>query len=124
MAGPFTPRTSYVADKIRLTPWEDRRVILDLLKLEALFSGQRLGGLYTMSVQQGLIPKYPMESVIIAEEIRTGTRLSPVEALQQLAVQSARLYAQQESDRARDRAEQERRENAAYQQWLSVGGLP
>ena len=124
MAGPFTPRTSYVANRIRRTPWEDRQVILDLLKLEELFSGRRLGGLYMMSLRHGVMPRFPVEALIIEEEIRTGTRLNPIEALGRLAEQTAARFAQAEADRARDRAEQERREHAVYQQWLSVGGLP
>ena len=124
MPGSFTARTSYVADRICRTRWEDRRVIVDLLKLEELFSGQRLGGFYMMSIRHGLAPKYALESVIIAEELRSGRRLSPVEALERLAELSVARYARQEAERARERAEQEQREHEAYQAWLQAGGLP
>jgi len=124
MPGQFTARTTYVADRIRRTRWEDRHVIADLLMLEELFSGQRVGGLYMMSVRHGLAPKYSLESVIIAEELRSGRRLSPVEALERLAEQSAARYARQEAERARERTEQEEREHEAYQAWLDAGGLP
>ena len=85
MPGQFTARTTYVSDRIRRTRWEDRRVIVDLIRLETLFSGQRLGGWHMLSLRNGVMPKFAVEAIIIEEELRTGVRLSPVEALERLA---------------------------------------
>ena len=124
MAGSFAARTTYVADRIRRTRWEDRQVIVDLLRLEILFSGQRLGGFHMMSLRNGLMPKFAVEAIIIEEEIRTGNRLSPVEALERLAEQTASRHAKAEAERARKRDEQEQREQEDYAAWLAAGGLP
>jgi len=124
MPGPFTARTSYVADRIRQTQWADRRIIVDLIQLETLFSGQRLGGWHMLSLRNGVMPKFAVEAIIIEEEMRTGVRLSLVEALERLAELSATQYTRQEAERARERAEQEQRERKDYDAWLDAGGLP
>src|SRR5579872_4075935 len=102
MAGQFTARTTYVADRIRRTRWEDRRDVLNLLKLELLLSGRRLGGWHMLSLRNGVMPKFAVEAIIIEEELRTGVRLTPVEALERLAELSAARYARQEAKRTRE----------------------
>jgi len=79
MAAAIHPKTSYVRNRLGRTTWADHEVISDLMTLEKFFSGRRYGGWHSLWVQRGLMPRYPVETVIIREELRVGVQLSEQE---------------------------------------------
>ena len=124
MATAIRPKTNYVRNRLGLTTWADREVISDLMTLEAFFSGCRYGGWHSLWVQRGLMPRYPVETVIIREEIRVGVQLSEQEVRRWLRDDAAVRQAQDDGRNAHERAEREETEREAFQEWLSAGGLP
>jgi hypothetical protein len=70
------------------------------------------------------MPRYPVETVIIREEIRVGVQLSEQEVRRWLRDDAAVRQAQDDGRNAHERAEREETEREAFQEWLSAGGLP
>lgn len=77
-----------------------------------------------MWVRGALTTRYPVECVIIREELRIGVQLTEEEARQSLYEEAAARHAQDEARRAIERAEDEATERQAFQEWLIAGGLP
>ena len=124
MAAEIHPKTSYVRNRLGRTTWADHEVISDLMTLEKFFSGRRYGGWHSLWVQRGLMPRYPVETVIIREELRVGVQLSEQEVRRWLRDGSAVRQARDDARNTHERAEQEEMEREAFQEWLSAGGLP
>jgi len=114
----------FLADRLRRTPWADRRQIYHLLAVENFLAGCRHGGLHSIYVRCSLMPVYQLESMIIREELQTGIRLTEEQASRLVHLEHKRRRAQEEVERAQERADEAEREQAAYQEWIHAGGLP
>jgi len=123
-AAPLSPKTTYLAGRLRQTAWADRRIVYHLLALENFLAGVRCGGLHSIWVQCHLVPLYRLEAIIIREELQTGIRLTEDEASRLVRLDYRRRRAQEEVERARERADEAEREQAAYHEWIRAGGLP
>jgi hypothetical protein len=124
MATAISPKTSYVRNRLGRTTWADRKVIHDLLTIENYLSGCPCGGWHSLWVRRGLMTHYPVEAVIIREEIRVGVQLTEKEARQWLRDEATARLAQDAARRVRQRAERDHMERDAFQGWLEAGGLP
>jgi len=123
MADQSQPRTTYVAERLRATRWEDRQTIRDLLDLERLYLRRWGNGLHLLHLNM-LARRRPLEALVIRTEIKSGRRLTDAEAQAILDDQE-----RQQRDRAavqEQRAAQERqkRERIEHEAWTAAGGQP
>ena len=123
MTDQFQPRTTYVAERLRATPWDERQTIRDLLDLEALYQQRWGNGLHLLYLNM-LARQRPLEALVIRTEIKSGRRLTDAEAQAILDDQE-----RQQRDRAavqeqREAQERQQRERLEYETWVKAGGRP
>jgi len=123
MTDQFQPQTTYVAERLRATSWDERQTIRDLLDLEALYQRRWGNGLHLLYLNM-LARRRPLEALVIRTEIKSGRRLTDAEAHAILDDQE-----RQQRDRAavqdqREALERQERARIEQEAWIKAGGRP
>ena len=123
MADQFQPRTTYVAERLRATRWEDRQTIRDLLDLERLYL-RRWGNGFDLLQLNMLARRRPLEALLVRTEIKSGRRLTDTEAQAILDDSERRNRGRAGAQEERQAAERQQRERLEYETWVKAGGRP
>lgn len=118
MSHSYTPSTALVQSLLRLSPWQQRQYIEDLVTLERLLK-QTPHGFATNLLRHTLESRYPVEAQCILEEL-AGHPVS-VEVL----VERLDNYHGQRNAAETQQCEREHQEELHnYAAWRAAGGRP
>ena len=123
MADQFQPRTTYVAERLRATRWEDRQTIRDLLDLERLYL-RRWGNGFDLLQLNMLARRLPLAALIIRTEMKSGRRLTDAEAQAILDDQDRQQRERAAAQELHEAGQRQQQEHAEYQVWIKAGGQP
>ena len=121
------PKTQFVRNRLRETPWNEKRVITDLLGYEEVIDKggpHNMGGANLCNSRER---NYPVECECIRDEIRLGHIVDDEEYSLRLRKREDSLVEEKrrvaDLEPYRDRIQQVRHERQ-MRVWLAMGGLP